>query len=178
MAIIGLCVLWGLASSEWDAQVVDEDRDALGREPLDSDRAGDAPRAAHLQWRLILAVAVGGALGTAAREALTLLAPPIGGIPWITVVVNVVGAFALGVLLETLALRGPDEGRRRTWRLFAGTGVLGGFTTYSALSTDTVLLLGTSPAWGALYALGTVLIGFGAGAAGIAAAATVGRARA
>lgn len=149
----------------------------LGREPLDSDRAGSAPPAAHLQWRLILAVAAGGALGTAAREALTLLAPPTVGVPWITVVINVAGAFALGVLLEALALRGPDEGKHRSWRLFAGTGVLGGFTTYSALSIDTVLLLGTSPAWGVLYAAGTVLLGFAAGAAGIAAAAASGRAR-
>lgn len=150
--------------------------DELAQEPLDSDSPAASGRAAHLQWRLVVAVAVGGMLGTAAREGLTLVTAPVAGVPWITVVINIVGAFALGALLESLALRGPDTGRRRWVRLFAGTGILGGFTTYSALSTDTVLLLADAPWWGLAYALTTVLLGAAASILGIAVAAMWGRA--
>ncbi|MGK9149071.1 CrcB family protein [Plantibacter flavus] len=105
-------------------------------------------------------VAVGGALGTAAREAISLATPTVGGVPVAILCINVAGAFLLGVLLESLLLRGPDEGRRRSLRLFLGTGILGGFTTYSALASDSgVLLLGGAAPTGIAYALGTVVLG-------------------
>lgn len=78
-------------------------------------------------------VFLGGSLGTALR-ALVGLTLPVGWVALPTLVVNVVGAFAIGVLYESLALR---DGRR-SWRLFLGTGVLGGFTTYSALAVAVV----------------------------------------
>ncbi|QNO36710.1 CrcB family protein [Protaetiibacter sp. SSC-01] len=113
-------------------------------------------------------VFVGGTLGTAAREALTLLIPAAGGIPWAVLLANLVGAFALGFLLEELVRRGPDHGIRRSLRLLLGTGFLGGFTTYSALATDAALLFGSGDGWLAtLYGLGTVLVGAGATFAGI-----------
>lgn len=103
---------------------------------------------------------IGGAFGTAAREAISLSVPSINAIPVAIFGINVLGAFLLGLLLGTLARRGPDEGLRRTMRVLLGTGFLGGFTTYSALATDTAGLLGEGVTGTAVvYSLGTVLIG-------------------
>jgi CrcB protein len=88
--------------------------------------------------------------------------------PLHTLAINVVGSLLLGVLLERLARRGPSPSRTRL-RLLLGTGALGGFTTYSALSVSTAqLLLGGFPAAAAAYALGTVVLGLLAAAVGIA----------
>ena len=71
--------------------------------------------------------------------------------------------------LEALALGGPDAGRRRALRLLLGTGFLGGFTTYSALAVDSVLLAGSGrAAEGVAYLAVSVLIGLVATAAGVA----------
>lgn len=121
-------------------------------------------------------VAVGGAIGTACRQALLLLVPPAGGIPIAILVTNLVGAFLLGMLIEALVRGGPDAGRRRALRLLLGTGVLGGFTTYSALAVDTALLLGTGAA-GVLYGVGTVVVGAAATGLGILLASAIGRRR-
>ncbi|WP_394769069.1 fluoride efflux transporter FluC [Lacisediminihabitans sp.] len=138
----------------------------------------EGARPIHLRWRYLGLVAVGGAVGTALREALGLLLPPVGGIDVAVLGINVVGAFALGVLLEHLARRGTDEGGRRTARLLLGTGLLGGFTTYSALAADTSLLFAVDRAWPALaYGLGSVLIGALAAWAGITVSAAAGRPR-
>lgn len=126
-------------------------------------------RRLHLHPFFLLLVFVGGTLGTAAREALAIALPPVNGIPFTILAINVSGAFLLGLLLETLARRGPDHGRRRMVRLMVGTGFMGGFTTYAALATDSAALIGTgSPGVGIGYALATLLIGAGATWAGIA----------
>jgi CrcB protein len=142
-----------------------------------------AEKPAHLQWSLIALVAVGGAVGTAAREALTLAFPvqtsgtdgAIGsaapGLPLTVGLINVGGAFVLGILLAALTARGPDVGRRRTLRVTFGTGVLGGFTTYSALAADTAGLLTSGSTsqqlTGAAYAVGSIVIGGAASAVGM-----------
>lgn len=154
---------------------------AGGREELPLDPAVAVPgtsRSPHLQWRLLGLVGAGGAIGTAAREALSLALPPVGGVPLTIFFINVGGAFLLGLLLETLGRRGPEDDRRRALRLFVGTGVLGGFTTYSALATDTALLLGGFPLPALAYALGTVVLGGLASAAGIGMGALLARSRA
>jgi CrcB protein len=146
-------------------------------------RAGRS-RPVHLHWRSVGLVALGGVFGTAAREALALALPlriPAGGFPLAILLINVGGAFLLGLLLEAVTRRGSDTGPRRTLRLLLGTGFLGGFTTYSALATDTALLLG-SPVAGpfglaAGYALGSVLAGAIATWAGIAVGAVASRHR-
>jgi CrcB protein len=93
--------------------------------------------------------------------------------------INVVGAFLLGALLEALALRGADEGRRRDLRLFIGTGVLGGFTTYSAFAVDTDGLIVAQNVGGSiLYAVATIVVGALATVAGIALSARLARRRA
>jgi CrcB protein len=136
------------------------------------------PPAIHLNLRYLAVVALGGAIGTGCRELLTLAWPAHDGLPFVTLTINVVGALLLGALLGTLGHHGPDEGRRRIVRLLLGTGVMGGFTTYSALATDTVLLSTDGQVVAALlYALGTVLLGAAATWAGIAVAAWIHRAR-
>ncbi|HEY2557320.1 MAG TPA: fluoride efflux transporter CrcB [Diaminobutyricibacter sp.] len=126
----------------------------------------------HLHWRYIGLVFLGGALGTTARYLISSVIPPWIGLPVGTFLINIVGAFLLGVLLEALALRGPDEGIRRNLRLFVGTGILGGFTTYSAFAVDTDGLLTSNDLAGSIvYAVATILIGALASLGGIALAA-------
>jgi len=121
----------------------------------------------HLRWDAVALVALGGAAGTAARVAITLAIPPAGAFVVATFAINVVGALLLGILLEVLARRGPDVGRLRSIRLLLGTGFLGGFTTYSALATDTAMLTGGDTGTALAYSLGTILIGGVATWAGI-----------
>jgi len=115
-----------------------------------------------------LVVFAGGALGTATRAALEAANPaPQGGWPWATFLINVSGAFVLGLLLELLSRRGPDVGARRLLRLGLGTGVMGGYTTYSTFALETVRLLeGGALLLGLGYALGSVLLGLAAAWAG------------
>ncbi|PZE55544.1 CrcB family protein [Curtobacterium sp. MCPF17_047] len=125
----------------------------------------------HTRWSLIALVAFGGAIGTAVRAVLAQALPAVDGISWTVLAINVVGAFCLGLLLDALARRGPDVGRRRALRLFVGTGVLGGFTTYSTLADDTARLLDVGRwAAGSGYALLSVLLGLAAVVAGLAVA--------
>jgi CrcB protein len=114
----------------------------------------------HLRPRSIALVAGGGALGTATRYLVSQVVPHVRGVPVGVLLINVVGAFLLGLLLERLLGAGPDTGPRLDLRLLLGTGFLGGFTTYSALATDTVALLVGGDAGRALaYALGTLVLG-------------------
>lgn len=98
---------------------------------------------------------------------ITTLTHQVAGIPIATLGINVIGAFLLGVLLEFLADRSPDTGWSRRIRLGVGTGGLGGFTTYSALATDTVVLAASHPGRAIGYAVGTVIIGAAASIGGI-----------
>ena len=114
---------------------------------------------------------LGGAVGTTARYLVGREVPHAVGVPVATIGVNVLGAFALGLLLEGLTDGGAGRTATRL-RLLLGTGVLGGFTTYSALAVDTALLLdGSRVAAAAAYAVGTLLLGVLACAAGVLLAA-------
>lgn len=118
---------------------------------------------------LVLLVVAGGAVGTALRVLVTLAVPPAGSFDTAIFAINVVGAFVLGLLLERLLRGGPDEGRRRVLRLGLGTGVLGGFTTYSSLAIETATLGAAGDVLTAsVYGLASVLLGVLAAAAGIA----------
>lgn len=133
-------------------------------------------RPPHLRWSAIALVVVGGMAGSAARAGLALVIPPVAQVPLAIAIVNLVGAFVLGCLYAALAHRGHDDASAVQLRLLLGTGFCGGFTTYSALASDTVVLavdgaVGVSM----LYALGTVLVGALATWAGIVVGTALGR---
>ena len=106
-------------------------------------------------------------MGTAARYLVGEVLPAWNGVPVATLAVNLVGAFLLGVLLEWLSSARVGPGRGRRLRLLAGTGRLGGFTTYSALATETVTRLQDRPGTAVGYALATVVLGGVASVLGI-----------
>lgn len=83
-----------------------------------------------VQLTVVAVVAIGGAAGAAARYGAELLWP-IGptAFPWTTLLVNAVGCFLMGVLMVTVKLRFP--GAPRLISPFLGTGLLGGFTSFS-----------------------------------------------
>ncbi|MGH3474674.1 MAG: fluoride efflux transporter FluC [Aeromicrobium sp.] len=136
---------------------------------LEVDEGSDGtPVAVHLTPSFIAFVALGGMAGSLARHGVERMLGTSNGLPVGTLVVNLIGAFALGVLLEGLATRGSDVGHRRAARLLVGTGFLGGFTTYSALAVEADGLLRDGRVAIALaYGLTTVVVGLLASLAGV-----------
>ncbi|MGF3057509.1 fluoride efflux transporter FluC [Microbacterium sp. YY-01] len=106
-----------------------------------------------------LLVAAGGTIGAGARITIDQLLPDAARGPLSVLIVNVLGSFVLGVLIMHL--------QRLPWRLFVGTGVLGGFTTYSAFAVDVVQLWQQHPAWSTVFALGSVVAGLLAAYTGV-----------
>ncbi|MEO6113689.1 MAG: fluoride efflux transporter CrcB [Sphingomicrobium sp.] len=117
-----------------------------------------------MHWFLVF---IGGGIGAAARHgvnraALVMLGP---GFPWSTLIVNVLGSLAMGLLIGAFAA--APAGVSNNLRLFLTTGILGGFTTFSAFSLDALTLwergqLGLA----LLYVLASVTISLVAIAAG------------
>ena len=88
-----------------------------------------------------LLVALGGAIGASLRHGVGLVAVrhlPLAW-PWGTSFVNIAGSLAMGLLAGWLALKA--EGASQEARLFLATGVLGGFTTFSAFSLEVATML-------------------------------------
>lgn len=137
------------------------------REPSRTTAHGTVPPL-HLDPRAIGWVFGGGVLGAYARYGLSVAVPAPGGWPVVTVLINVLGAFLLGLLLEALIRRGSDIGWARRLRLVAGTGFLGAFTTYSTFAVDAVHLLQAGrPAEAFGYLAATLPVGGAATALGI-----------
>lgn len=113
-------------------------------------------------------IGVGGGLGTLLRAEMPRLMPTVhGSWPWSTFTVNITGALLLGMLVEGLRRAGPDVGRRRKLRLLAGTGFLGGLTTYSSFAVELSQAAGTGDLALALgYAAASVTGGMLAAALG------------
>ncbi|MFT3725135.1 MAG: fluoride efflux transporter CrcB [Hyphomonadaceae bacterium] len=122
-------------------------------------------------FNLVL-VALGGGLGAASRFGVSLAVPArVDGWPWATFSINVAGSFLIGLLAGWLATKGDDG---EPWRLFLGVGVLGGFTTFSAYSLETMRMIERSDwAGAAAYALGSVVAGLAAVGIGMALAKRV-----
>ena len=108
---------------------------------------------------LWFAVAAGSALGGLARFLLSRAGPPApGALPLATMGVNVAGCFAIGVLSVLLGRNAPGAAVAESWRVFWLSGVLGGFTTWSAFALESVLLTSEGASIKALaYVLMTVL---------------------
>lgn len=120
-----------------------------------------------MNYRDLMLVAIGGAIGASLRYVVGRVMGPQAdiAIPWHTFVVNITGAFALG-LLVVLAARGGWPG---WWRPLVAVGVLGGYTTFSTFSLETVELA-LHGRYGAalLYAAGSLVAGIAGCALGIA----------
>lgn len=118
--------------------------------------------ARHLGW-----VFAGGALGAGARiliESAAGYASPVNEVfPWGTMVVNVLGSFAIAVLGTLLVERFMVERERMFWVL----GFLGSFTTFSSYALQTTEVWGVSSALGGLYGGGSMLLGLLAAVAGM-----------
>jgi fluoride exporter len=105
----------------------------------------------------LLLVMLGGAVGAGGRHllgkaTLVWLGP---GYPWGTFAANILGGLAMGVLAGTLARVGTGG---ESWRLLLGTGLLGGFTTFSAFSLDAMVMIERGDWAGATgYALASVI---------------------
>ena len=89
---------------------------------------------------VVLWVALGGAIGSAARYGVNIWSGRMFGteFPWHTLIVNVLGCFVMGVLTEMLALKLHLSHEARA---FLTTGILGGYTTFSAFSLDFAYLV-------------------------------------
>ncbi len=119
-------------------------------------------------YALFLVIA-GGGIGAGLRHGVNLGAARWFGMefPWGTLTVNVVGSFLIGVLAAWFAFRG-DSYATQSLRLFLTTGILGGFTTFSAFSLDFALLFERGDAMlAAVYVVASVALSLAAIFAGL-----------
>ncbi|MFD5032923.1 fluoride efflux transporter CrcB [Streptomyces sp. NPDC058405] len=129
-------------------------------EPTDPDVDLSAPaqrrERARVLWPVVAVVALGGAIGAAARYGASLLWPTSsGGFPWTTLGVNVVGCAVIGVFMVVIT---DVWAAHSLVRPFFGTGVLGGFTTFSTYAADIQHLVATGRAAAGVAYLGLTLV--------------------
>ncbi|MYS34098.1 protein CrcB [Streptomyces sp. KhCrAH-43] len=108
------------------------------------------------QTAVVCVVALGGAVGASVRYGAALLWPTATGtFPWTTLVVNVVGCAVIGVFMVIIS---EVWAAHRLVRPFFGTGVLGGFTTFSTYAVDIERLVSKDRAGTGLVYLGVTLL--------------------
>jgi CrcB protein len=113
--------------------------------------------------RDVVLVGIGGGAGSMARVVVARLMGATPGFPWATLTVNVAGSFAIGLAAGLAATTMSD-----TVRLGLVVGFLGGFTTFSAFSAETVFLMRSgSAALGAVNVVGSVVAGLAAAWIGV-----------
>ena len=90
-----------------------------------------------------LLVFLGGGLGAMARWAFGLVVSRQLGSdwPWATLGVNIIGSFAMGAVMGFVLKNGMVSPTLENWRLFLATGILGGFTTFSAFSFESARMI-------------------------------------
>jgi CrcB protein len=109
----------------------------------------------HREWPVLGAIAVGGAIGALTRYGVARTWPArSGGFPWATFAINVSGCLAIGVLLVVIT---ELRATHRLARPFLGTGLLGGFTTFSTYAVETERLLRDHPVTALAYLTGTAV---------------------
>jgi CrcB protein len=115
-----------------------------------------------------LLVFVGGGLGSTLRYLVNAVCPRFFGVdfPYHTFIINITGSTIMGLVAGYFASRGDAS---QSWRLFLTTGILGGYTTFSAFSLDTAVLyergeLGAA----AFYVIGSVVLSIAGLFAGLA----------
>nr|WP_246102279.1 fluoride efflux transporter CrcB [Streptomyces piniterrae] len=108
------------------------------------------------QWPVLGVVALGGALGASARYGASLLWPTAAGaFPWTTLIVNATGCAVIGVFMVVIT---DVWAAHRLVRPFFGTGVLGGFTTFSTYAADIQQLMAAGRAGTGLAYLALTLV--------------------
>jgi CrcB protein len=114
-----------------------------------------------LNWQFILAVALGGSLGSVARYLVGIGSGKLFGtdFPWGTLIINVTGSFLIGAFVGLFALKWDLP---QAVRIFLTVGICGGYTTFSTFSLDTFYLMerGEMVAAGA-YMIGSVVLSVG-----------------
>nr|WP_184842956.1 fluoride efflux transporter CrcB [Kribbella solani] len=131
----------------------------MPRGPVDPDvdlRIDGRDRRAH-DPAILTAIAVGGALGASARYLIGLAWPtPSGGFPVNTLLINIAGCGLIGILMVVVT---DVLTQQRFLRPFLGTGVLGGFTTFSTYAVDIQKLISGGYAGTALLYLAATIVG-------------------
>ena len=115
-----------------------------------------------------LLVFIGGGLGSCLRHAVNVICPRLfgSGFPYHTFIINITGSTIMGLVAGYLAFKGDAV---QSWRLFLMTGILGGYTTFSAFSLDAALLYERGEIGLALfYVLGSVVFSIAGLFAGLA----------
>lgn len=105
-----------------------------------------------------LLVFIGGGLGSALRHTVNVVCPRFLGnnFPYHTFIINITGSTIMGLIAGYLAFKGDAA---QSWRLFIMTGILGGYTTFSAFSLDAAVLYERGElASAALYVVGSVVL--------------------
>lgn len=134
--------------------------DPASREPIDPDVDLRHPAPAEVRASeppVVAAIAVGGAIGASARYLIGLAWPTASGsLPWATLMINVVGCALIGILMVLVS---EVWTRHRLLRPLLGTGILGGFTTFSTYAVDIQGLLNDGHPITALLYLAITVIG-------------------
>lgn len=115
-----------------------------------------------------LIVFIGGGIGSAMRHGVNIAVTNMLGaaFPYGILLINVSGSFAMGLVAAYFAFKGDAS---QDWRLFLTTGILGGYTTFSAFSLDTALLYERGEiGMAALYVIASVAVSIGGLFAGLA----------
>jgi CrcB protein len=115
-----------------------------------------------------LLVFVGGGLGSTLRYIVNIVTPRLLGMafPYHTFIINITGSTVMGLIAGYLAFKGDAAA---SWRLFLMTGILGGYTTFSAFSLDAAVLYERGEIGAALfYVLGSVVLSIAGLFAGLA----------
>jgi CrcB protein len=115
-----------------------------------------------LNPQFILAVALGGAIGSVARYLVGIASGKLFGMdfPWGTLIINVTGSFLMGLFVGLFALKWDLS---QTARIFLTVGICGGYTTFSTFSLDSFYLIQRGETLAAsAYMIGSVVLSVGA----------------